>query len=234
MHLEVAWLQPDSQAERQGAVAPTPTPTQAGMQETRASRKETKPSPKTKAAKSPHPPPPTPTPPQRRPRHYPAACFHPSGRDAWETSGWGFSHISLHHDANGRGPGFSGLTRARAIFAASSGKGKGNEAKPNPQWQKAPGHCCEKATEGGQAPELPDSHSGRKRRIKGPIPAPATPTPTPFKQHRLPRKEKGEATCVPKEQNEQTMPLWAQPTPGNRGPSRPVPAVLGGGWTRLP
>ena len=107
-------------------------------------------------------------PPQRRPRHYPAACFHPSGRDAWETSGWGFSHISLHHDANGRGPGFSGLTRARAIFAASSGKGKGNEAKPNPQWQKAPGHCCEKATEGGQAPELPDSHSGRKRRIKGP------------------------------------------------------------------
>lgn len=56
MHLEVAWLQPDSQAERQGAVAPTPTPTQAGMQETRASRKETKPSPKTKAAKSPHPP----------------------------------------------------------------------------------------------------------------------------------------------------------------------------------
>ena len=61
-----------------------------------------------------------------------------------------------------------------------------------------------------------------------------TPTPTPFKQHRLPRKEKGEATCVPKEQNEQTMPLWAQPTPGNRGPSRPVPAVLGGGWTRLP
>lgn len=52
--------------------------------------------------------------------------------------------------------------------------------------------------------------------------------------NRLPRKEKGEATCVPKEQNEQTMPLWAQPTPGNRGPSRPVPAVLGGGWTRLP
>lgn len=66
-----------------------------------------------------------------------------------------------------------------------------------------------------------------------PTPTP-TPTPTPFKQHRLPRKEKGEATCVPKEQNEQTMPLWAQPTPGNRGPSRPVPAVLGGGWTRLP
>ena len=65
------------------------------------------------------------------------------------------------------------------------------------------------------------------------LPTP-TPTPPPFKQHRLPRKEKGEATCVPKEQNEQTMPLWAQPTPGNRGPSRPVPAVLGGGWTRLP
>ena len=177
MHLEVAWLQPDSQAERQGAVAPTPPPPPARKQETRGNRKENKTHPQTKTAK--RAPPPHPPPPQRRPRHYPAACFHPSGRDAWETSGWGFSHISLHHDANGRGPGFSGLTRARAIFAASSGKGKGNEAKPNPQWQKAPGHCCEKATEGGQAPELPDSHSGRKRRIKGPIPAPATPTPHP-------------------------------------------------------
>ena len=60
------------------------------------------------------------------------------------------------------------------------------------------------------------------------------PPPTPVKPHRLPRKDKGEATCVPKEQDEQTMPLWAHLSPGNRGPSRSVPAILGGGPTRLP
>ena len=39
--------------------------------------------------------------------------------------------------------------------------------------------------------------------------------------------------CVPKEQNEQTMPLWAHMMPGKHGPSLLVPAILGGGLRSL-
>ena len=41
--------------------------------------------------------------------------------------------------------------------------------------QKALGCCGEKATEGGKATELPDSHFHRKMRKEGPIPIPPPP-----------------------------------------------------------
>ena len=100
-----------------GSHSATPRP-QAGMQETPASRKETKPSPKTKAARHPT---------HRRPRHYPAACFHPSGGAARATSHRGCAQVSLHDDASGREPGFPGLTRAKAVLAVTRGKGKESE-----------------------------------------------------------------------------------------------------------
>lgn len=58
--------------------------------------------------------------------------------------------------------------------------------------------------------------------------------PRPHNQHHHHRKEKGEAMCVPKEPNEQTVALWAQLMPGNQGPSPSVPGFLGGQSTRLP
>lgn len=40
--------------------------------------------------------------------------------------------------------------------------------------------------------------------------------------------------CVPKEPNDQTVPLWAHLMPGKQGPSRSVPGFLGGESTRSP
>ena len=101
VHLEVTWLHPNSPADRQGRWGHPPPPPHAGMQETPAGRTETKPSLKTKATRNPT---------HRRPPHYPATCFHPSGGDAREMSQWGCSQISLHDDASGREPSFPGLT----------------------------------------------------------------------------------------------------------------------------
>ena len=105
--------------------------------------------------------------------------------DAWETSRWGFSQISLHHGTNGRKPCFSGLTEVLAVFAVTSAKGKErkerrSESQPTMPvgMQKALGHCGDKATEGGKATELPDSHLHRKMRINGPTPVPPTPAPS--------------------------------------------------------
>ena len=80
--------------------------------------------------------------------------------------------------------------------------------------------------EGGKTTELSDSHFHRKMRIKGPIPAPLTLPPQPTLS-----SQKREDMSVPKEQNEQMMPLWAHLMPGNHGPSPLVPAILCGGLT---
>ena len=47
--------------------------------------------------------------------------------------------------------------------------------------QKALGCCGEKATEGGKATELPDSHFHRKMRKEGPIPIPPPPDTKPHR-----------------------------------------------------
>ena len=118
------------------------------------------------------------------------------------------------------------------MLAVTSGKGKEREGSQSEaqhttpeRRQKALGHCGEKATEGGKATELPDFHFHRKMRKKA---HPSSPSPRSLNQHHYHRKEKGEAMCVPKEQNYQTVPLWAHLTPGNHGPSLSVPAILGG------
>ena len=138
-----------------------------GMQETPAGRKETKPSPDTEAARSPA---------RRRPQHYPAACSHPSGGDARERSGWGFSQISLHHDAGGRGPGFSGLTRSTGHICRQERKRKGKRSEAQPSMAEGTRPLWGGSHRRRQSPRAPRLPFPQEDEDKGPHPSPRNPT----------------------------------------------------------
>ena len=152
------------------------------MQETPAGRKETKPSPDTEAARSPA---------RRRPQHYPAACSHPSGGDARERSGWGFSQISLHHDAGGRGPGFSGLMRSTGHICRQERKRKGKRSEAQPSMAEGTRPLWGGSHRRRQSPRAPRLPFPQEDEDKGPHPSPRNPTPpTPNPRQTTPSSQK--------------------------------------------